>query len=128
MTDSSDAVSDEETAADEAVTRQVRATSAAQRPTATFTPSEAAVITAELPVQRAPSAPLIRRPIEPTRSRREPAPALLQVLVWLLALIFLVVAIGAILALTSPNSMSFLRDTTPSSLGVTSSGAALVFR
>src|SRR5271170_7516975 len=98
MTDFSDAASDQETAADEAVTRQVRATSAPQRQSAAFTPGEAAVITAELPVQQAPSAPFVRRSLAPVRSRRQPAPAALQVLVWLLALAFLIVAIGSILA------------------------------
>lgn len=125
MTDSSDPVSEQELAADEAVTRQVRATSAPQRQTAVFSPAEAAVITAELPVQRAPSAPLVRRSFEPVKPRRLPAPAALQVLVWLLALAFLVVAIGTIIALVNPDSMSFLRNSAPGTLGIVSSGVGL---
>jgi hypothetical protein len=70
----------------------------------------------------------VRRSFEPVRSRRQPAPALLQVLVWLLALVFLIVAIGSIVALVSPNSMSFLRNSTPSSLRLFTSGAGLALR
>jgi hypothetical protein len=125
MTDSSDALS-EQVAPEEAVTRQVRATSAMQRQPATYTPAEAAVITAELPVQRASAPPLVRRSVEPVSNRREPAPALLQVLVWLLALLFLIVVIGTIVALASPNSMSFLRNSTPASVGSVRTGIALV--
>ena len=123
MTDSSDALSDQSGVPGDAVTRQVRATSAAQRPSTSFTPAESSVITAELPIQRASSAPLVRRSFEPVNTRRLPAPAALQVVVWLLALIFLIVVIGTIVALASPDSMSFLRNSSPSALHAISSAA-----
>jgi hypothetical protein len=118
MTDPSDASTTEEVVADDALTRQVRASSAPVRQTTPFTPAEAAAITAELPAQRPPSPPVARRQSEPQRPRRLPAPAALQVAVWLLALIFLIVAVGAIVALASPNSMSFLRNSGPAVLQV----------
>jgi hypothetical protein len=124
MTDPSDAAATDEIAADDAVTRQVRASSAPVRQTTPFTPAEAAAVTAELPVQRPPSAAVTRRPIEPLRARRQPAPALLQVVVWLLALIFLIVAVGAIVALVSPNAMSFLRNSGSATLHLVGSIAA----
>jgi hypothetical protein len=42
-------------------------------------------------------------------------------LVWLLALIFLIVAVGAIVALASPSALSFLRNSGPAALHVVSS-------
>jgi hypothetical protein len=122
MTDPSDAAATDEVAGD-AVTRQVRASSAPVRQTTPFTPAEAAAITAELPVQRPPSATVTRRPNNPVRPRRQPAPALLQVLVWLLALLFLIVAVGAIVALVSPSAMSFLRNSGPAALHVVATSA-----
>jgi hypothetical protein len=116
MTDPSDAATTEQVAADEAVTRQVRASSAPVRQTTPFTPAEAAAITAELPAQRPPSPTITRRQSGPVRPRRQPAPSLLQVVVWLLALVFLIVAVGAIVALVSPNAMSFLRNSGPAAL------------
>ena len=130
MTDSSDAAAADEVAideavtrVDEAVTRQVRASSAPIRQSSTFAPAEAAAVTAELPVQRPPSPAVTRRPVGPARPRRQPAPALLQLVVWLLALIFLIVAVGAIVALASPNAMSFLRNSGPAALHIVSSTA-----
>jgi hypothetical protein len=116
MTDPSDATAADEVVADDAVTRQVRASSAPVRQTTTFAPAEAAAITAELPAQRPPTPTVTRRPVEPVHPRRQPAPALLQVAVWFLALIFLIVAVGAIVALVSPNAMSFLRNSGPAAL------------
>ncbi|HEY5274910.1 MAG TPA: hypothetical protein VIJ34_17005 [Acidimicrobiales bacterium] len=124
MTDPSDAAATDEVAADDAVTRQVRASSAPIRQSSTFAPAEAAAITAELPVQRPPSAAIARRPMEAARPRRQPAPAVLQVLVWLLALVFLIVAVGALVALASPNAMSFLRNSAPAALQIVGVGAS----
>jgi hypothetical protein len=128
MTDPSDeaaadevAVDDAVTRVDEAVTRQVRASSAPIRQSPTFAPAEAAAVTAELPAQRPPSPAVTRRPVEPTRPRRQPAPAPLQVLVWLLALVFLILAVGAIVALASPSALSFLQNSGPAALHVVSS-------
>jgi hypothetical protein len=123
MTDQIDAAAADEVVADDAVTRQVRASSAPVRQTTPFTPAEAAAITAELPVQRPPSTTVTRRPSEPVRARRQPAPALLQVLVWLLALLFLIVAVGAIVALVSPSEMSFLRNSGPAALHIVGASA-----
>jgi hypothetical protein len=109
------------TRVDEAVTRQVRASSAPLRQTSTFAPAEAAAVTAELPAQRPPTPTFARRPVEHVRPRRQPAPAPLQILVWLLALIFLIVAVGAIVALASPSALSFLRNSGPAALHVVSS-------
>jgi len=127
MTDPSDATEADEVAVDEAitrvdeaVTRQVRASSAPLRQSSTFAPAEAAAITAELPAQRPPSPTVARRPVEPTRPHRQPAPAPLQILVWLLALIFLIVAVGAIVAVASPSALSFLRNSGPAALHIVS--------
>jgi hypothetical protein len=109
------------TRVDDAVTRQVRASSAPFRQISTFAPAEAAAVTAELPAQRPSAPPVTRRPVEPPRPRRQPAPAPLQVLVWLLALIFLIVAVGAIVALASPSALSFLRNSAPAALHLVSS-------
>jgi hypothetical protein len=47
----------------------------------------------------------------------------LQVLVWLLALLFLIVAVGAIVALVSPSAMSFLRNSGPAALHIVGASA-----
>src|ERR1019366_9432005 len=88
MTDSYDATPDLADDADPMATRVVRASSSPTRVPSSITPPEAAVITAELPVQRAPSGAVARRPAGPAMARRQPAPIGLQILVWVLALIF----------------------------------------
>ena len=127
MTDSYDATSDFADDADPMTTRVVRASSAPTRIQSSITPSEAAVITAELPILRAPSGAVARRPAGPVMARRQPAPIGLQILVWVLALVFLVVLIGAIVTAVSPSSMTFLRHTTSSGLGAVGSTLRLQF-
>lgn len=117
MTDSYDTSSEFADDADPMTTRVVRASSAPTRVQSSIAPPDAAVITAELPVHRAPSGAVARRPAGPAMARRQPAPVGLQVLVWVLAFVFLVVLVAAIITAINPTSMTFLRHTTSVGLG-----------
>jgi len=127
MTDSYDAMSDLADDGDPMATRVVRASASPTRAQNPLMPPEAAVVTAELPVQRAPSGAVARRPAGPAMARRRPAPVGIQILVWVLALILLVVLVGAVVTALSPSSMTFLRHTVSSGLGATGSTRHLRF-
>jgi hypothetical protein len=126
MTDSHDTTSEYSDDADPMATRLVRASSAPARTTAAVAQPESAMVTAELPIQRAPSGAVARRPAGPVMARRQPAPVGLQLVVWVLAFIFLVVLVGAILAAVSPGALTFMRHTTSIGIGPIASGARLL--
>ena len=126
MTDSHDTTSEYSDDADPMATRLVRASSAPTRTTAAVAQPESAMVTAELPIQRAPSGAVARRPAGPVRARRQPAPVALQLLVWVLAFIFLVVLIGAIVAAVSPGALTFMRHTTSIGLAPLTRSAGLL--
>ena len=114
--ESHDTTSEYAADADPMTTRLVRASSSPSRPSSVVAQPESAPITAELPVQRAPSGAVVRRPAGPIMTRRQPAPVMLQILVWFLALVFLIVVAAALVAAISPNSVTFLRHTTSAGL------------
>ena len=123
MTESHDTPSEYADDADPMATRLVRASSAPTRTAAAVAQPESAMVTAELPIQRAPSGAVARRPAGPVRARRQPAPVALQLAVWVLAFIFLVILVGAIVAAVSPGSLTFMRHTTSIGLAPLFAGA-----
>ena len=126
MTDSHDTTSEYSDDADPMATRLVRASSAPARTTAAVAQPESAMVTAELPIQRAPSGAVARRPAGPVMARRQPAPVGVQLVVWVLAFIFLVILVGAIVAAVSPGALTFMRHTTSIGLGPIASSARLL--
>lgn len=126
MTDSHDTTSEYSDDADPMATRLVRASSAPTRTASAVAQPESAMVTAELPIQRAPSGAVARRPAGPVMARRQPAPVALQLLVWVLAFIFLVILVGAIVAGVSPGSLTFMRHTTSIGLAPLAGAAHLL--
>jgi hypothetical protein len=126
MTDSHDTTSEYADGTEPMATRVVRTSSSPLRSSSPATQPDSVVITAELPVQRAPSGAVARRPAGPTRARRQPAPVGLRIFVWVLVFLFIVVVVGAIVTAISPSSVSFLRHVTSSGLASSGGGARLL--